>query len=125
MDECVKISPEVGKLPRQDGESYIVVDPEVELELRHLKALLVLNSMAGMDLAISQNSEAALRALTTAGDILSMAIQDWRWRDRRGKELPSPNGSPDAFDALSMPEVTWMLEEVSGALREGAVPKKS
>ena len=125
MDEYVKFRPEVGSLPRQDADSYILVDPDVELELGHFKALLVLSSIQGMDLAISQNSQAILKALGTAGDILSMGVRDWRWLDRKGELLDSPNGRPGAFDGLSMDEVTWMLETVSGAVKEEAVPKGS
>ena len=125
MDEYVKFRPEAGELPRQDEDSYILVDPDVELELGHFKALLVLSSIQGMDLAISQNSQAILKALGTAGDILSMAIRDWRWLDRRGELLGPPDGRAEAFDVLSMDEVTWMLETVSGAVREEAVPKGS
>ena len=125
MDEYVKFRPEAGELPRQNEDSYILVDPEVELELRHFKALLVLNSMGDMDLSIGQNSQAVLKALERAVDILSMAVRGWHWIDRHGQVLDPPDGKPDAFDALGMAEVTWMLGEVSGALRAEAVPQGS
>lgn len=123
----IKLSPEPDDgLRRQDGESYIQVDPGIELEWGHTKALLTLGSLAGMDLTNPRNAETAAKALPRATDLLAMAVRGWRWLDRRGRPIDvSPADNPEVFDSLTMDEITWMLSSVSGIVKEEATPKNS
>ena len=94
------------ELRRQTAESYIEVDIDFDLELRHFKAILVLSGMAGMDLNIAENTLAAEKALDRAVDLLAQVIQGWHWLDRKGKPYEAkPADNPDAFESLTMLEI--------------------
>lgn len=110
-------------LSRQTPESYISVDVDVELELCHFKAILVLSGLSGMSLNNPQNALAAGKALGGAIDLLSQTVRDWHWLDRKGEPYETePADNPDAFESLSMAEVNWMIEAVSELIKEGATP---
>jgi len=112
------------ELRRQTAESYIQIDVDVDLELRHFKAILVLSSMSGMDLSIAQNAIAAEKALDRAVDLLSKTVRGWHWLDRKGEPYEAgPADNPDAFESLSMAEINWMIGAVSEAIRETATPE--
>lgn len=111
-------------LSRQTSESYIEVDVDVELELRHFKALLTLSGLAGMNLDIPENALAADKALTGAIDLLAQTVRGWHWLDRRGEpHKAKPADNPDGFERLSMDEINWMIEAVSGLIKEAATPE--
>lgn len=113
-----------GGLSRQTPESYIEVDVNVELELRHFKAILVLSGLSGMNLDNPQNALAADKALTGAIDLLAQTVQGWHWLDRRGKPHEAkPADNPDAFERLSMTEINWMIEAVSELIKGNATPE--
>jgi len=119
----VSPTPEDG-LKRQTPESYIEVDTDVDLELRHFKAVLVLSGLSGMSLDNPQNALAAEKALTGAIDLLSQTVQDWHWLDRKGKPYEAkPVDNPDAFESLSMTEINWMIEAGSELIKEDATPE--
>ena len=101
-------------LKRQTLESYIEMDVDVDLELCHFKAILVLSGLSGMNLDNPQNALAAEKALTGAIDLLSVTVRAWHWLDRRGKPHEAkPADNPDAFERLSMTEINWMIAAVS------------
>jgi len=111
-------------LRRQTAESYIEVDVDVDLELRHFKAILVLSGMSGMRLDIAENALAAERALDRAVDLLSRTVRGWHWLDRNGEPYEAqPADNPDAFESLSMDEINWMIGAVSERLKEAATPE--
>lgn len=119
----VSPTPEDG-LSRQTPESYIEVDVDVELELRHFKAILVLSGLSGMNLDNPQNALAAEKALTGAIDLLAQTVRGWHWLDRKGEPYEAePADNPDAFERLSMVEVNWMIEAVSERIKEEATPE--
>lgn len=117
-----KVSPTPADgLSRQTADSYIEVDVNVDLELRHFKAILTLSGMSGMDLNNPQNAIAAGKALIGAIDLLSQTVRGWLWLDRRGKPYGAePTDNPDAFESVAMDEINWMLEAVSGLIQEDA-----
>lgn len=123
----IRIEPlEIAGLTRQDDESYIMVDPSAEIELRHFKGMLTLGSLANIDINTPGNAEVIVTAMEKCTDFLSLSVVDWRWLDRRGEPIDlSPFDDPDAFIGLSMAELTWMLEAVSGVVKEGAASKNS
>lgn len=111
-------------LKRQTSDSYIEVDVDVDLELRHFKAILVLSGLSGMNLDNPQNALAAEKALTGAIDLLSQTVQDWHWLDRKGEPHETrPADNPDAFERLSMTEINWMIAAVSESIKEEATPE--
>ena len=116
----VSPTPEDG-LSRQTPESYIEVDIDAELELRHFKAILVLSGLAGMSLDNPQNALAADKALVGAVDLLSQTVRGWHWLDRKGETYEAkPADNPDAFERLAMTEVNWMIGAVSELIKEDA-----
>ena len=111
-------------LPRQTSESYIKVSVDLDLELRHFKAILILSSMEGMDLNNPQNALAAEKALTGATDLLTQTVVGWHWLNRKGEPYEvEPLDNPDAFELLSMDEFNWMTEAVSKLIQEDATPE--
>lgn len=110
-------------LKRQTPESYIEVDVDVDLELRHFKAILTLSGLSGMSLDKPQNALAAEKALIGAVDLLAHTVRGWHWLDRRGRPYEAgPADNPDAFESLSMAEINWMIESVSALIKEHATP---
>ncbi|KPK91503.1 MAG: hypothetical protein AMJ88_13425 [Anaerolineae bacterium SM23_ 63] len=122
MEEDNRIFPEPDDdLPRQTSESYIEIDADANLELRHFKAVLVLSSLSGMDLNNPQNALAAEKALNGASDLLSQRIIKWHWLDRKGEPYNvAPIEDPSVIDNLTMNEINWMIENISGQVQEKA-----
>lgn len=81
------------------------------LSMKHIRS--VAEMATWQNASFQENPAEVLTMLGRFGEILSELVIAWNWTNEEGKALPHPKANPDAFDELTIEELTWLIEAMS------------